>query len=478
MDVGNIAELNTFLVLDAIRSHGEATRRQLSRELGLSDASVSRIVKRLLDGGLIEELPRDGASTAAASTPATGTAAASTPAASTPAASTAAAGTPAARIAAAGTAAASTAAVGSARGRTPSVLRFVGPPGAVIAVDLGGTRCHGALADLAGATLAMDFRASAGADDAAATLLACIRALQGQAAGLSIPVRAVVVGIPALIDPVSQLATAGPNVHWQGFDLLSVLDAELTEPFEVDNDVNLAALGEAWRGQGRGISSFVTMSLGTGIGGAVVIDGHLVRGSHNAAGEVAYFPFWPRPPAPAGPAPAGPVPAGPVPAGPVPAGPVPGRPGFEDVASGPALRARAAELIRAGVSSALALQPGGQPGFEVADVFAAATAGDPAGRQVVGELTGYVAAAIAGVTALVDPERIILDGAIGRALEPWLPGLRAAVAASVFRPPGIVVSGLGADAAIAGAIARALAIVSELDVPAHLRPIARERRKS
>jgi len=61
MDVGNIAELNTFLLLDAIRSRGEATRRQLGRELGLSDASVSRIVKRLLATGIIEELPGEGA---------------------------------------------------------------------------------------------------------------------------------------------------------------------------------------------------------------------------------------------------------------------------------------------------------------------------------------------------------------------------------------------------------------------------------
>ena len=75
MDVGNIAELNTFLVLDAIRSGGEATRRQLGRELGLSDASVSRIVKRLLDGGLIEELPRDGGGAAGAAGAAAGSAA-------------------------------------------------------------------------------------------------------------------------------------------------------------------------------------------------------------------------------------------------------------------------------------------------------------------------------------------------------------------------------------------------------------------
>ena len=392
MDIGNIAELNTFLLLDAIRSRGEATRRQLGRELGLSDASVSRIVKRLLATGIIEELPGEGA----------------------------------------------------VRGRTPSILRFVGPAGAVIAVDLGGTRCHGALADLAGGPLATDFRQLGDDGDAAATLLRCIGALRSRADGLAMPVRAVVVGIPALIDPASQLATAGPNVHWQGFDLLGTLGARLAEPFEVDNDVNLAALGEAWRGQGRGIQSFVTISIGTGIGGAVVIDGHLVRGSHNAAGEVAYFPFWP----------AGGLRA---------AGQPPGRRGFEDVASGPALRARAADLLAEGVPSSL---DGGR--FEVADIFAAALRGDDAGGAVVRELVSHVAAVIVGISALVDPQRIILDGAIGRALEPWLAQLRPSVAAAVFRPPDIVVSGLGQDAAVTGAIARALAMVSELDVPAHL----------
>ena len=102
--------------------------------------------------------------------------------------------------------------------------------------------------------------------------------------------RAVVVGIPAVIDPGTGLATAGPNVHWQGFDLMGILAAEVAEPFEVDNDVNLGALGQAWRGAGRGVHSFVTISLGTGIGGGIVIDGHLIRGRHNAAGEVGYLP--------------------------------------------------------------------------------------------------------------------------------------------------------------------------------------------
>jgi glucokinase len=389
MDISNIAELNTFLVLDAIRSGGSATRSQLSRELHLSGASVSRIVRRLLASGLIEELP--GA--------------------------------------------------GTVRGRTPSILRFAGSAGGVIAVDLGGTRCHGAFADLAGVIVAEDYRPAGEGSDAAGALLKCIDSLESRAAELTLPVRAVVVGIPALIDPSSGLATAGPNVHWQGFDLIGMLSQGLSQPFEVDNDVNLAALGQAWRGAGRGIGSFVTLSLGTGVGGAVVIDGHLARGRHNAAGEVGYLP----------------VPSGRRP------GRGRGRLGFEEVASGPAVQARAANLIRRGEPSSL--PPGS---FGVADIFAAAAEGDRVGRAVVGELITDVAAAITGITALIDPERIILDGSIGRALEPWLADLRASVAAQVFRAPDIVTSKLGPNATVLGAIARALALVAEHDDPAHL----------
>jgi glucokinase len=380
MDIGNIAELNTFLVLDSIRSRGHVTRRQLVRDLGLSNASVSRIVKRLLAAGLIAEEPGAGA----------------------------------------------------ARGRIPTLLRFVGPPGSVIAVDLGGTRCHGALADLAGGVVAEDFRPAGEGREAVDVLLRCIAALEARAAELEMPVRAAVVGIPALIDPATGLATAGPNVHWQGLDLLGMLREHLELPFEVDNDVNLGALGQAWRGAGRGAHSFVLISLGTGIGGAVVIDGHLIRGRHNAAGEVAYFPV--------GRATAG-------------------QAGFEDLASGTALRVRAAELITGGKPSSLSGE------YAVADIFAAAGRGDPVGGQVVGELISHVAAAFTGATALVDPERIILDGSIGRALEPWLEDLRSAVTAGVFRPPDIVISKLGPDATVLGAVARALAIVAELDGP-------------
>jgi glucokinase len=398
MDVGNIAELNTFLVLDAVRSRHRVTRSQLARDLGLSDASISRIVKRLIVSGSIEELP----------------------------------GEP------------------TARGRTPSILRFIGPVGAVIAVDLGGTRCHGALADLAGVTIAEDFRSATAGGNAASALLACIAALKSHAAELDWPVRAVVVGIPALIDLATGLATAGPNVHWQGFDLIGALNKSLPEPFEVDNDVNLGALGQAWRGAGRGVSSFVLMSIGTGIGGAVVIDGHLIAGRNNAAGEMANFPVW--------------------------SGgqdPDRGRAGLEDVASGPALRARAAELIRLGQDTSL-----DAGAFDVADIFNAAANHDGVGERVVRELVSHIAAAVVGTTALIDPDRIILDGRIGRALMPWLGELRQQVTVQVFRPPEIVISELGPNATVIGAIARALAMVTEQELPAKIQPVTALRRRS
>jgi glucokinase len=100
----------------------------------------------------------------------------------------------------------------------------------------------------------------------------------------------------------------------------------------------------------------------------------------------------------------------------------------------------------------------------------AAAAGDAVGQQVVRDLVVHVAAAIAGITALVDPERVILDGSIGRALEPWLPALRAAVHEHVFQAPEIVISRLGPNATVIGAMARALAMVSEQDAPL---PLAR-----
>src|ERR1700761_5014034 len=115
-------DINEYRVRDAIRRHGEITRGALSRELELSAASISRIVRRLVDAGFVSEVSQ----------------------------------------------------ASSGPGRTSDGIRFNPRSGCVIAVDLGGTKCHGALADLDAEILDEDFRPTRQRSDPATTLLATI----------------------------------------------------------------------------------------------------------------------------------------------------------------------------------------------------------------------------------------------------------------------------------------------------------------
>ena len=385
MDPSDLAHLNAYLLLDAIRARGTATRGQLAEELGLSQASVSRIVRNLLDDGSVEELPGQ---------------------------------------------------VGD-RGRTPGCLRFVPRVGSVIALDLGGTKCHGVLADLGGQVVSEDVRPTGGVTRATATVFESLDLLRHRAATDNVPVEAIVIGIPALIDPDTGLASAGPNVGWEGFDLLGRLREHLSEPIEVDNDVNLAALGQAWRGDAAGRHSFVVISIGTGVGAGVVVDGRLIHGAHNAAGEIGQLlvsgPHEQALPAVT----------------------------LEEVASGPAIARRYDQLEQKMAASS---RP--RSDLDTADVFAAATAGDPIARQVIAEVLHSVAAAVVNLAAVLDPELVVLDGSVGRAIEPWLSSLSEKMSSQLYKSPSLAVSHLGPNATLVGAMARGLALASENARPA------------
>jgi glucokinase len=271
----------------------------------------------------------------------------------------------------------------------------------------------------------------------ATSLLAAISALRTAAAREQLPVRAVCVGIPALVNPDTGLVDAGPNVHWHEFDLTGLLGSELTEPFAVENDVNLAGVGEAWQGGGVGLGSFVALSLGTGIGAAVVLDGRVVRGRHNAAGEIGYLIT--RPSQLDG---------------------VP-RAGLEDLISGSALVTLARELATA-TPDQTSLDPAA---ITPTLLFEAAAAGDQVATAVIAELVSAVAITVAAVTALVDPARVILGGSIGRALAPYLDQLNTLVEKVTYRAPELVVSTLGPKATVVGAIASALALHRDAHAP-------------
>jgi glucokinase len=378
MDPTSLTEINEFLVLDAVREHGDITRSELGAKLQLSPASVSRIVRRLVDSGMVLELPG----------------------------------------------------VTEGPGRNRSIIRFNPRAGALIAVDLGGTKCHSALADLAGEVLADDFRPTRQQGDPAATLLAAVAELRKLAHEQDLTVRAVVIGIPAVIDPETGLVVSGPNVAWEGYDLLGEVRRHIEEPFRVENDVTLAAIGQAWRGEGRSVAGFVTLSIGTGVGGAVFANGELLRGRHNAAGEFGYLMI-----------------------GRDQLGAKPGEvSGLESVASGPAIARRAHELLAEGQASGLS------PKATAADVFTAAAAGDGVAKQVIEEVLDHVAMAIIGIVAVIDPGRVILDGSVGRAMAPYLDALASRMEPRIPNVPELRVSQLGPNATVTGAIACALSL--------------------
>jgi predicted NBD/HSP70 family sugar kinase len=381
-------EVNEFLVLDFVREHDPTSQTDVASALGLSAASVSRIVGRLRADGLVAD-----------------------------------AGTQR-----------------SSGGRPRALVSFRRDAGAVVAVDLGGTRCHAALADLAGAILMEEVRPTHSAGDAFSTLVAGIDSMLGEALRRGMPVVAVAIGVPGILDPESGLARDAPYVGWDDFPVVERLAGALEVPFVVDNDVNLAALAHAWRGDGRRIDNFVTLSVGTGTGAAIVSGGRLLQGHHNGAGEVGYLVVRRE---------------------------LLGRPitaglgAFESRASGPGIAARARELISSGCTSSLApdeITPEG--------VLSAAAEGDRLARSVVDELVDDLAMAIVALVSTVDPELIILDGGVGRSLGPYLQALVARVEPSVPSPPRIVISSLDHDATVIGAVAAALELARRRTAPA------------
>jgi glucokinase len=298
----------------------------------------------------------------------------------------------------------------------------------VIGVDLGGTKCHSVLADDRGNVRTEDWRRTDERDDAADVLVDGLRTLLAAAEDEGGTVGAVVVGVPGFVDPGSGLVVGANNLGWEAFDLRGRLDPLLDVPLAVENDVNLAALGEAYAGAGRGARSFVTVSLGTGLGGAVVVDGRLLRGAHNAAGEFGFLL------------------AG--------RGQLrrPGLLGMESLVGGPALALRARELATAEGGTGLRWD-------DAAAVFAAAEGRNPIAVRVIDELLEHVAMTVVDVCAVLDPERVVLDGSVGRSLAPYLPRLADLVELSLLYPPDLRISALAPNAALVGAVGEAVRLL-------------------
>src|SRR5438477_12942796 len=238
-----LRELGEQAVLETIFRRGPITRPEIAAATSLSKPTVSAAVSRLEQGGLVR-----------------------------------AAGMRAGQ-----------------RGRKP--LSYVVSPraGFVVGADIGGSNVRVAAADLFGEPICDSKRATAknGSRAVGVQILEMVSEVIDQAAAVHGPPLALGISSPGIVDQTSGRVTSlAYNVTPEGgFDPLEVIRDRFDLPVLVENNVNLAAVGEKWFGLARGISTLVYIAIGAGIGMGVIIDDELVRGAHGAAGEIGYLPL-------------------------------------------------------------------------------------------------------------------------------------------------------------------------------------------
>jgi predicted NBD/HSP70 family sugar kinase len=228
-----------------------------------------------------------------------------------------------------------------------------------------------------------------------------------------------VVGSPGVYDPAQGRLDFAPNLP-DPPDLASRLRAALDVDLVIENDINLAAVGEHTYGEGQGASNFALVSIGTGVGMGIVVNGELYVGARGAAGEVSYIPA------------------------------------AEDPAPSPdALTHGATETVTSAPGVVRAARAAGL-GLETAkQVFEAAQAGNDAARTVVEAEGRRIGGLLVAVAAVLDPEVIVLSGGVGRNLDLLGKSIEARIAELGPLRPVVVASALGDSGVLLGAVAHA-----------------------
>ena len=313
------------------------------------------------------------------------------------------------------------------RGRNPVAYMVSKQVGFVVGSDIGGSNLRVAAADLFGEPIC-DLKqptTKAGGRALGMQVLEMVTEVIDSAGASHGRPLALAISTPGIIDQsTGRVTSLAYNVAPEGgFDPVEVIRDRLEVPVLVENNVNLAAIGEKWFGLARGVSTMVFIAVGAGIGMGVVIDDQVVRGAHGAAGEIGYLPlagdpFDPRHRL---------------------------HGGLED------------EIGAAGIVATFnARRSGDDPEVTAAqDVFELAAQGDATARSVVDHVAARLGAAIATVSAILDPELVVLGGGIGSS-PLLLSPVRGAAASLVPITARIETSQLGDRAALQGAVAMAL----------------------
>lgn len=163
----------------------------------------------------------------------------------------------------------------------------------VLAADLGGTHLRAATVDRNGEIHCRHKQPTPRADDPNEIVRALIDAFhecERKSAPTDDSISAFSVAVPGTINIAEGLVVTAPNLPClEGFALAAALEMELERPVMLENDANAAAVGEMWQGAGRGSQTIICLTLGTGVGGGIILDGKLWRGTDGSAGEIGHI---------------------------------------------------------------------------------------------------------------------------------------------------------------------------------------------
>jgi glucokinase-like ROK family protein len=377
--------INRSAILQFIQENSPIARSQIARQLDMSLPTVMRIVDNLIEEDLVRSCDGYGQSTG---------------------------------------------------GRPPSLVEFNGKAYSVVGMDLGGTKMFGTVADLSG-TIQHELYIAHRKDDGPSDyveqrLCEIIETLLDAPRPPGQRIRGMGIGVPGVTLIPEGIVTWAPSLGWRDLPLQEILNDRFDVPVFVENDVNLAALGELGFGAGRGAQNLVTIAVGTGIGAGIIIGGILYRGHNQAAGEVCYM---------------------------LPGTEFLGRHydefgALECLASATGVVKRARQLMMQEGMSIL-------EELSAEDVFAAARSSEPWAQQVVSETVDYLSLAIANISATLDPEVIILGGGVAHSADLLIEPILQRIEGVVPFVPRLVASPLERRAVVMGAIMLVLNLTTE-----------------
>lgn len=304
-----------------------------------------------------------------------------------------------------------------------------------IGIDVGGTNVKIALVDDKGSIIysnSVPTRAEMGYEYTVNNIKQAIRDLMTESKVTDI--EGIGFDFPGQIDYKNGVVRLAPNIPgWINVPIAKIIEDEFKIPTRIDNDVHCAALGELNYGAGKGCENFICMTVGTGIGSGIVINGKLVRGASNAAGELGHIKLQMHD------------------------GPLCGCGDYgclEAFASAPAIVAMAEDYIKGGKSTKYREMANGSDitAFIVAE---AAKQGDPVAKRIftiMGERIGF---GLASVVNLLNPEKIIIGGGVADAGEILLDPIRETIKKRAMSVAGsaveVVPAKLGNTAGVIGA---------------------------